>query len=615
MAEASRGASRRMLVSGASGIAFLAALSSGATQFVASRLDYNSWLGKPWFGHFYAPWAWVNWQQQPWAADCTHTFGLMRMGLMTAMAAGFLGTALWQQSRRRRPKGHEGIKGTARYQTEAEMLESGLLTPIGEDSRGVYVGGWTDPKGRVRYLRHDGPEHCIIVAPTRSGKGVGVILPTLLSWLHSAIIYDEKGELWPLTTGWRKQGADNVCIKWAPGEPQGSAGFNPLSEIRLGTPYEVSDAQNIALMVTDPNGEGIEAKDHWGKTSHDLLAAVFLHVSYRERDRGRQASFTDVAFAISDPNEDANTLWEEMRTNTYGPNGTTHRVIAAAGRDQLDRPERERGSVLSTAKTYLALFKDPIIGANTERSDFRLRDLMDGSRPLSLYIVTRGADKERLRPLVRLFLTMALRHLMAADLNYRDGKAAMPHKHRMLMMLDEFPSLGRLQIVQDALPKSAGYGIKFFLAVQNRVDLFRVYSQHQAITSNCHIRVIYSPNEIEDAKWISSLMGTETIIKEDFTESGRRYGSMGQVSRTFHEVERPLMTPDEIMTLKRPRKEGKDEKERIVEPGEMVVFMAGTRPIRGTQILHFTDSCFRERCKIPPPPTDRIRTIHKEFVF
>ena len=137
--------------------------------------------------------------------------------------------------------------------------------------------------------------------------------------------------------------------------------------------------------------------------------------------------------------------------------------------------------MLSSAKTYLTLVKDPIIAENTRRSDFRIMDLMDHARPVSLYIVTRGGDKERLRPLVRLLLTMAMRQLMGVELHYENGQAVMPHRHRLLMMLDEFPSLGRLQIVQDALPKCAGYGIKVFLAAQNREQMFnalRPASEH-----------------------------------------------------------------------------------------------------------------------------------------
>jgi type IV secretion system protein VirD4 len=607
--ESTRARQRNALLGSAALIAGAVALSSAATQFAAWRVGYHPALGPPWTGHFYAPWSWIEWQQAPWAPNAKATFQIIDSSLMGVVALGMLGCLAVANGRRRKPMKHEGVHGTARFQSELEIRRSGLLPQRGQPHAGVYVGGWTDAKGRVHYLRHDGPEHCVVIAPTRSGKGVGNILPTLLSWPASSLIYDEKGELWALTAGWRAQQAGNVAIRWEPGAVEGSAGFNFLEEVRLGTPYEVADAQNIAQMICDPNGDGIEGKDHWGKTSFDLLSAVILHVMYKAKANKQTASLADVAFALSDPEEKSDALWEEMRTNRHLPTGA-HAVVAAAGRDQLDRPEKERGSVLSSAKSYLTLVKDPIIAENTRHSDFRIMDLMNHERPVSLYIVTRGGDKERLRPLVRLLLTMAMRQLMGVELTYKDGQPLMPHRHRLLMMLDEFPSLGRLQIIQDALPKCAGYGIKAFLAAQNREQMFNAYGHHQSITSNCHVRIVYAPNEWESAEWISRMIGNTTIVKEDVTESGTRFGPLKNVSRTYHEVSRPLLTPDEIMDLKKPRK---NDSSQIVESGEMVIFMAGERPIFGTQILYFLDPVFGQRAKIKPPVTGSTRREPKLF--
>lgn len=518
-------------------------------------------------------------------------------GASAVLLAGVTGLSL---SRRRNPIRNKDVHGSARFMTPKEIEESPLFPRKGQ-RRGVYVGGWTDKRGLVRYLRHDGPEHCIVIGPTRSGKGVGNILPTLLSWDESAIIYDEKGELWALTAGWRAQHA-GIAIRWEPAAIEGTARFNFLEEIRLGTPHEVSDAQNIAQMICDPTGTGIEGKDHWGRTSFDLLSAVILHVMYRAKSIGKTASFADVAFALSDPNGKSDTLWEAMRANTW-LNGQSHRVIAAAGRDQLDRHEEERGSVLSSAKIYLTLFKDPIVAFNTAESDFRIDHLMNHDEPVSLYIVTRGADKERLKPLIRLFLTMAIRHAMGAELVYENGRALMPHKRRLLGMFDEFPSLGRITIMEDALTKCAGYGIKMFIAVQGREQLVGAYGPNQTITGNCHVRIVYAPNEVDSAKWISEMTGETTIIKEDVTESGGKHSlQLASVSRTYHEVHRTLLTPGEVMQLKKPKT---DKTGRIIESGDMLVFSTGEPPIKGTQILYFLDPVFSKRAQIPPPESGR----------
>ena len=564
------------------------------------------------FGHFYAPWQWIEWQKAAWAQDAKRTFQIVDAGLFGAGTVAVFGGLAYSASVRRRPKKHEGVHGTARFQTEAEIRQSGLLpqTPSALNA-GVYVGGWTDEKGSTHYMRHDGPEHLIVIAPTRSGKGICNVNTTLLSWPASAAIYDEKGELWELTSGWRAKHANNIVIRLEFGAVEGSAGFNFLEEVRLGTPHEVADAQNIAQMLCDPMGKGLE--DHWQKTSFGLLTGVILHVLYLHRARGMIASLADVAYALSDPARTSDELWPEMVDNQHLKTGPQS-VVAAAGRDMIDRDARERGSVLSSAKTYLTLFQDPIIAQNTRRSDFRIMDLMNHEHPVSLYIVTRGSDKQRLRPLVRLLFTMMARSLMGVPLKFHNGQPVMPHTHRLLMMLDEFPSLGRMHVIEDALPKCAGYGIKCFLAAQDREQMFDAYGEHQTITGNCHIRIIFAPNERETARWVSDMIGTTTIVKEDVTESGNRMGALSQVSRSYHEVSRPLMTPDEIATLKKPRKERRsDGKEIITEAGEMVVFVAGENPIKGTQILYFLDPLFTKRAAIPAPPTGSTITRGGKF--
>ena len=591
--------------------ALTVAASVAATQYAAWRLGYHPTLGRPLFGHVYAPWKWVEWAQTPWAANAKATWQNIGLAAFGCAGLGMLAVIGRANARRRKPVKHEGIHGTGRFQTAGEVRAGGLMQTQGQDHAGVYLGGWTDETGIIHYLRHDGPEHCIVIAPTRSGKGVGNILPTLLSWPASALIYDEKGELWALTAGWRAGEGGNTVMRWEPGAVSGSAGFNFLEEVRLGTEFEVSDAQNIAQMIADPKGEGLEGKDHWTKTAFALIAGMILHVLYRARSRGQTGTLAELATSLSDPDRSANDLWAEMVNNRHLPGGQRHPFVASAGRDMLDRPEKERGSVLSSAKVYLTLFSDPLVAGNTAHSDFRIADLMNHANPVSLYIVTRGADKERLRPLVRLLLTMAARSLMGAELQYVDGQAVMPHRHRLLALIDEFPSLLRMEIVEGSLPKAAAWGIKFFLAAQDRSQMFQAYGPNQSITGNCHIRIVYAPNESATADWISHDIGKTTIVKEDITESGTRGGSLKNVSRTYHEVGREVMTPDEVMALRKPQK---DKDGRIVEAGEMVMFIAGERPVKGTQILYFLDPTFAARSRVSPPQTGSTIGRRMRFV-
>jgi len=127
----------------------------------------------------------------------------------------------------------------------------------------VYVGAWQDAQGTTHYLKHNGPEHVLCYAPTRSGKGVGLVIPTLLSWAHSAVITDLKGELWTVTAGWRKQHAGNKVIRFDPASPRNSACWNPLNEIRMNDGLEVGDVQNLATLIVDPDGRGLGFREQW----------------------------------------------------------------------------------------------------------------------------------------------------------------------------------------------------------------------------------------------------------------------------------------------------------------------------------------------------------------
>jgi type IV secretion system protein VirD4 len=281
-------------------------------------------------------------------------------------------------------------------------------------------------------------------------------------------------------------------------------------------------------------------------------------------------------------------------------------VIAAAGRDMLNRPDNERGSVLSTAMSFLSLYRDPLVRKNTSRSDFRIHDLMNHEQPVTLYLVVRPSDKDRLRPLVRLVLNQIVRTLTRDELKrLNDGRFVSPHKRQMLLMLDEFAgSFGKLDIFEESLSFVAGYGLKAYIILQDREQLLKSYGPHENIISNLHIRVAYAPNQTQTGDWISELLGTTTIIKEDVTESGKRGSSLNQVSRSYREIERPLMTADEVMHMRAPTKEA--ETGKITHPGDMLIFGAGQYAIYGTQILYFTDDAFLARSMIPPPETMRI---------
>lgn len=583
--------------------AIFAGMNSVATQFAAERLHYQSILGAPLFGQFYAPWSWWFWKND-YLYLAPKTFAIIQTGLVAGSGLLLMAYVSAKLSHANQAKGVEGLHGSAHFASEEEIRQTGLIPKAGEKGTGVFVGGWTDPAGTLHYLRHYGPEHIAAIAPTRSGKGIGLVIPTLTTWPHSVVVNDIKAELWNLTAGYRKKYAKNKVLKFDPGSPKGSCCFNPLEEVRMGTDYEIADVQNIVDMVVDPDGKGMDGADgHWKRTGHAFLTGVILHLKNLAQKRNAEkpdkepeiVNLAEVAWALSNPKRPIDELYAEMVSNEHRP--TIQAVVATAGRDMENRPPQERGSVLSTATSYLMLYRDPIVAENTSRSDFQVQDLMNHESPVSLYLVVSPGDLSRLKPLMRLVLNQIIRGLTGTGIEFEKGIPKKPHNHRLLLMLDEFTSFGKMEIIHKALSYMAGYGIKAYLIMQDISQLKSTYGKDESILANCHIRVIYTPNTLETAEWVSKMLGQTTILKKQTTTSHKTGSSHKSINRSVVEVGRPLMTPTEVMQLKA----SKEEDGKVVEPGELLVFTAGNAPIKGTRLLYFRTEYFRKATEIDPP--------------
>ena len=578
------------------------------TQYVAARFGFQSALGDPLLSlggwKLYAPMDWFGWFGRWHAAADPSVGGILRSALWLFLA-GTGGIAVFivhrlRLNRQLLERESESLHGSAHWASAKEVEQAGLLGK----GRGVYVGAWQDPRTRkLHYLRHDGPEHILAFAPTRSGKGVGLVLPTLLSWPHSAVIYDIKGENWALTSGWRREEAGNHVLKFEPSAQDGSsARFNPLAEVRLRTDREVADVQNIMTMIVDPDGKGLQ--DHWQKSGQALLVGVALHVLYAEKNK----TLNGIIDFLSDPDRTVAETMQRMLNSDHdledrgwtGPDGLPvycHPVVSAAARDMLNKADQEQSGVLSTAISFLTLYRDPIVSRNTCASDFRIADLMNQDKPVSLYLVVPPSDKDRLRPLIRLIVNQIVRGL-TEKMEFKEGRSVAGYKHRLLLLLDEFPSLGKLDVFEESLAFIAGFGLKAYLIIQDISQLWTAYGKDESIFSNCHVRVAYAPNKIETAELLSKMAGTATIVKRAHSFSGSLYGTQSNVSTSTQETQRPLLTADEVMRLPAARKDARGD---ISEPGDMLIFMAGQSPIYGKQILHFRDPVFSARARIAPP--------------
>ena len=482
--------------------------------------------------------------------------------------------------------------GSARWARREDLEAAGL---IGQDA-GVYVGAWAED-GTLHYLRHTGPQHVLAFAPSRSGKGVGLVLPTLLSWPGSCVVNDIKGENWALTAGWRQRELGGRCLRFDPtAAPGASARYNPLLEVRP-WPGDVRDAQLVADMLIDPDGQG--TRDHWDLTALDLLVGVILHVLYAERDKTLRGCLT----ILADPARAIETTLGRILTAVHDPEGTcgwtdaagqptrTHPAVSGAARALLNKSDNERSSVISSAVKFLNLYRDPVVVRNTETSDFAVRDLTHAEVPVSLYLTIPPADIHRTRPLLRLLLQQIVGRLTESTDGQPDQAAG--ERRRLLLMLDEFPSLGRMDVLQTALAYLPGYGITAYLIVQDLAQLSHAYGRDESIISNCHVRVAYAPNRVGTARLISEMAGTMTVHKAARTYTGNRLNPMlMHVMAGEQETGRPLLTPDEAMRL----------------PNDAaLIFVAGHPPIYGQKIRYYQDPVFSERATIPPPQhADRL---------
>ena len=579
-----------------------------ATQNAADLYGHHQALGKTAYGKFYWPWMILHWVKivQP-SKELDHIISISVLIFAAPQIIVLALIALFSS----KPKGVEDIHGTAHWAKEKEIKQAGLI-----GSSGVYVGGWQNKKV-LHYLRHNGPEHIMAFAPTRSGKGVGLVLPTLLSWGESSIVLDIKGENWALTSGWRKAQGHKV-MKFDPTDTTGSsARYNPLAEIRLGGPHAIPDAQNIASMIVDPDGKGL--KDYWNKAAFSFLGGTMLHcLIHFQINEGRHATLNDLSLMLADEDRDMSELFEEMLTSKHVDHLQTlfgdsmndesmvaiRKFIAAAAREMLNKADAELSGVVSTAVANMALYRDPVVSWATSGCDFRIADLMNSDEPVSLYLVIRPSDIDRLRPLVRLILNIVLRRL-TEEMEFSNGQVKANYKHRLLLMLDEFTSLGRMEIFERALAFMAGYGIKAYIIVQDLAQLQSAYGKEESIMSNCHLRIAYAPNKIETAQVLSKMTGEATVIQKKTSISGTRSGHLNRANVSISEAKRALLTPDECMRL--PGAE-KDRQGNITKAGDMLIFCAGFAPIYGTQILFFLDPEFLKRSKIPAPDkSDRLK--------
>src|SRR5713101_6036846 len=451
------------------------------------------------------------------------------------------------------------VMGSARWATPREVKRAGLCA-----THGVVVGRI----GR-QLLRDDSENHLLLTAPTRRGKGVGVIIPTLLSWQGSALILDPNdGENEAVTRRWRRQygrvEAFTPCRN-------AQACLNVLDTIRLKTRQEFGDAQLIAQSLVAPEKLARESATslHFRELAALLLTATILHVCYTQR----RTSLAGVWTFLTQQHASLEDCLKAMATADHHSEGAHQAIASMTTAIKNISGDRELSSVWTTAIRPLVLYSDPMIAASTDCSTVDLDSLQYAETPLSLYLVAPSPMMlDRLHPLYRVILDVAMSRLMEHPVR--------TWKHRLLICGDELPWYGYTRVVDKGIAVMAGYGIKALLVTQDLPALEEVYGQHTALWGNTDLKIFHAPTNDLTAKRISeNLMGRGTV--EHPVES-RQAGLLGQRSVSMQHVARALLTTDEVMEL----------------PRELeIVRLSGCKPILARKVNYRTDREFRGRWK------------------
>lgn len=541
---------------------------------------------------------------------------------------------------------------------------------LGKDSQKPFATDLLVPKGVVmgKYnghtLRDNSKTHILVGAPTRTGKGVSLIIPTLIdSWNESVFVLDIKGENYQLTSGFRKERFNNKIIRLAPMSTE-SCKYNPMNEIDVafeGGLKESEQIDNIATLLSQSE----KPDPFWDENGSIFIQGLMTFALYKVRQEGlamkkrikevegrdltdaetleanRRAGFSDINDVLVNPDNDMglkdylsflaglspnknkngkplygvpalevtegddgkknfkpatddnfikhfdptdlenNAKLIGVLENSYPTNkGIIEKGIHPSIQKLFSKictmSENMFGSVKAVGETKLKMFSTPIVRYNTSSSDFRIWDLMNYKTPVSLYLVIEPKDLVTMSPFARIVLIQIVNGL-TSEMDYISGKG---HKWRLLFVLDEFPALGKMEVLEKGIGYVAGYGMKLMIILQSLDQLFNIYGEKNGFMSNCAVQIFYTANENQTAKYVSETFGSETIEYEN--KSGMKAFSSGTKSETRQA--RNLLSVSEVRNL---------------PSDKILISVSGKPPILTEKIQYFKVPEYKGRTKIP----------------
>lgn len=466
---------------------------------------------------------------------------------------GAAGVALW----RRQPPLH----GAARFATERELRHHGFRA-----AAGIVVG-----RKRGRFLTFGGSEHVLVEAPTRSGKGVGIVIPNLLTWQSSVVVLDVKGENFDASAGFRAAHGQRVFL-FNPTDREGrTSRYNPLAFIDRSDPDDVViELQKIATMlfVAPDHGEAF-----WATAARTGFVGVGAWLAEASDE---PLTFGGIYRHMT--NGDVRGFFKRQLADPSVRLSTACRTALA---DFASGSDNSFADIKKTITSVLGLWLNPVIDDATSACDFDLRDLR--KRPMSIYLGVSPDELDRIAPLYNLVFQQLI------DLNVRalpDDTTPVP----VLVVLDEFARLGRASVIASAFSYVAGYGIRLLAVIQSRSQLRGVYGDHVAdeIVANCGVEVAFTPKEMRVANELSERIGY--VGQDSVTKSLTIDGLLANRSKSISEQRRALLLPQELLQF---------------PADQLILLRGGIAPIIGDKIAYFRSRFFRARV-MPAPIVPQI---------
>lgn len=474
--------------------------------------------------------------------------------------------------------------GSARFANKADMRKSGLIQTPKEQEKlkakspsnpSVLIG-----KHQGELLEFWGNEFTFVAAPTRSGKGVGIVIPNLLHYPDSCVVLDIKNENWELTAGFRSKYQE--CYLFAPKAENGkSHRYNPLDYISRDETKRMGDIQNISNILYSSDGDDA----FWSNNAQRLFNGLVL---YMLETPARPCTMAEL-IKLTTPSTPLDEWITEIITKRQKEEviinvetgekkiqALTIECVEALMSFAGNSSENTRAGILSHVMSPLGIFTDPMVAAATSTSDFDLRDVR--RKKMSIYVGIQPNELSRFDKLLNLFFSQLI-NLNTRVLPEQDASL----KYQCLVLLDEFTALGRVDIIQKSVAYIAGYNMRLMLIFQNRGQAEQYYGREgtQTMLSNMACQIIFAPREIDDAENYSRILGTETIKGRSISKNR---GKGGGGSTSTSDQSRALMLPQEMLEL--------DDTKEIIK-------YQAHKPILCEKIKYYEEKIFDDRVKVP----------------